>query len=196
MTLVRRRLSARSASVRHAVDGRGFPIARRSSSIEPGVDAIYLGVSLDDRLYQLPAWRIPGGDSTSENRRSSLAQKLAKFRIALPAYGIDQKRRLDLRGGARSKRLKLALCLSQLAPSADVRTRFERNVRRARDKDVEAFVDFEKQDEQQARFGVLRVPTEIATDVVRNNGTLELYKERIDSLIATMTDKDNLRGYA
>ncbi|MGY4414900.1 hypothetical protein ACVWW4_006636 [Bradyrhizobium sp. LB7.1] len=73
---------------------------------------------------------------------------------------------------------------------ADVRTRFERHVRRARDKDVKAFVDFEKQDEQQARFGVLRVPTEIATDVVRNDGTLELYKERIDSLIATMTDKD------
>ncbi|MDA9478255.1 xanthosine triphosphate pyrophosphatase [Bradyrhizobium sp. CCBAU 65884] len=72
---------------------------------------------------------------------------------------------------------------------ADVRTRFERHVRRARDKDVKTFVDFVKQDEQQARFGVLRVPTEIATDVVRNDGTLELYKERIDSLIVTMTGK-------
>jgi dephospho-CoA kinase/inosine/xanthosine triphosphate pyrophosphatase family protein len=73
---------------------------------------------------------------------------------------------------------------------SDVRTRFERHVRRARDRDVKTFVDFKKQDEQQARFGVLRVPTEIATHVIRNDGTLEQYKNRIDSLITAMTGTD------
>ena len=73
---------------------------------------------------------------------------------------------------------------------ADVRTRFERNVRRARDKDVKTFADFQRQDEQQARFGVLRVPTVIATDVIRNDGTLEQYKDRINSFITAMTGKD------
>jgi len=72
----------------------------------------------------------------------------------------------------------------------DVRTRFERHVRRARDKDVKTFADFEKQDEQQARFGVLRVPTEIATDLIRNDGTLEQYKDRINSFITAMTGTD------
>lgn len=39
----------------------GFPIARRSSSIEPGVGAIHLGVSLDDRLSQALAAMAPSG---------------------------------------------------------------------------------------------------------------------------------------
>lgn len=70
---------------------------------------------------------------------------------------------------------------------SDSRTRFERHVRRARDKEVRTFSEFEKQDEQQARFGVLRVATEIATDIVRNDGTLEQYKVKIDMLISDLS---------
>jgi inosine/xanthosine triphosphate pyrophosphatase family protein/dephospho-CoA kinase len=69
---------------------------------------------------------------------------------------------------------------------SDSRTRFERHLRRARDQDVKTFNAFEKQDEQQAEFGVLRVPTEIATDIIRNDGTLEQYKAKIDTLIGSL----------
>jgi len=67
---------------------------------------------------------------------------------------------------------------------SDARTRFERHLRRARDSDVRSFSDFRKQDEKQAAFGALRVATEIATDVVRNDGTLEQYRAKIDALVA------------
>jgi hypothetical protein len=69
---------------------------------------------------------------------------------------------------------------------SDSRTRFERHLRRARDKDVKTFKDFEMQDEQQARFGALRVPTEIATDVIRNDGSIEQYKAKIDELVENL----------
>jgi hypothetical protein len=66
---------------------------------------------------------------------------------------------------------------------SDVQTRFERHVRRGRDRDAKTLVDFKRQDEQQARFGVLRVPTEIATDVIRNDGTVESFKAKIDAFV-------------
>jgi inosine/xanthosine triphosphate pyrophosphatase family protein/dephospho-CoA kinase len=69
---------------------------------------------------------------------------------------------------------------------SDVRTRFERHLRRARDADVRSFSDFQKQDEKQAAFGALRVATEIATDAIRNDGTLEQYWAKIDALVAPL----------
>src|SRR5689334_12551187 len=36
-------------------------------------------------------------------------------------------------------------------------------------------------------FGVLRIPTEIATDIIRNDGTLDQYKAKIDSFIEALT---------
>jgi len=67
---------------------------------------------------------------------------------------------------------------------SDARTRFERHLRRARDADVRSFGDFQKQDEKQAAFGALRVATEIATDIIRNDGTLEQYRAKIDAFVA------------
>jgi dephospho-CoA kinase/inosine/xanthosine triphosphate pyrophosphatase family protein len=67
---------------------------------------------------------------------------------------------------------------------SDARTRFERYIRRARDADVRSFSDFQKQDEEQAAFGALRVATEIATDIIRNDGTLEQYRAKIDAFVA------------
>jgi inosine/xanthosine triphosphate pyrophosphatase family protein/dephospho-CoA kinase len=67
---------------------------------------------------------------------------------------------------------------------SDARTRFERHLRRARDADVRSFGDFQKQDEKQAAFGALRVATEIATDIIRNDGTLEQYRAKIDGLVS------------
>jgi dephospho-CoA kinase/inosine/xanthosine triphosphate pyrophosphatase family protein len=69
---------------------------------------------------------------------------------------------------------------------SDSRTRFERHLKRARDPSVRTFRDFEKQDEEQAKFGVLRVPTEVATDIIRNDGTLEQYKVKIDTLVGNL----------
>ncbi len=68
---------------------------------------------------------------------------------------------------------------------SDARTRFERHLRRARDTDVRLFSEFQKQDEKQAAFGALRVATEIATDIIRNDGTLEQYREKIDTVVST-----------
>ena len=68
---------------------------------------------------------------------------------------------------------------------SDARTRFERHLRRARDTSVRSFSDFRKQDDQQAAFGALRVATEIATDTIRNDGTLEQYRGKIDALVST-----------
>jgi inosine/xanthosine triphosphate pyrophosphatase family protein/dephospho-CoA kinase len=75
---------------------------------------------------------------------------------------------------------------------SDSRTRFERHLRRARDPDVKTFRNFEKQDEEQANFGVLRVPTEVATDIIRNDSTLEQYKAKIDALVAGV-DRNSTR---
>jgi dephospho-CoA kinase len=69
---------------------------------------------------------------------------------------------------------------------SDARTRFERHLKRARDTDVRSFSDFQKQDEKQAAFGALRVATEIATDAIRNDGTLEQYRARIDALVSAL----------
>jgi hypothetical protein len=69
---------------------------------------------------------------------------------------------------------------------SDARSRFERHLRRARDADVRSFRDFQKQDEKQAAFGALRVANEIATDTIRNDGTLEQYRAKIDTMITAL----------
>ena len=69
---------------------------------------------------------------------------------------------------------------------SDARTRFERHLRRARDAGVRSFKDFQKQDEKQAAFGALRVATEIATEIIRNDGTLEHYRAKINSLVSAL----------
>jgi dephospho-CoA kinase len=85
------------------------------------------------------------------------------------------------------------LLLAQRFPQArivlidsDARTRFERHLRRARDTDVRSFNEFQRQDEKQAAFGALRVATEIATDTIRNDGTLEQYRAKIDALVSAL----------
>jgi dephospho-CoA kinase/inosine/xanthosine triphosphate pyrophosphatase family protein len=77
---------------------------------------------------------------------------------------------------------------------SDIQARFERHVRRGRDQDVKALADFERQDEQQAHFGVLRVPAEVSTDVLRNDSTVEQFKERIDGLVASLDGHKSPRG--
>jgi dephospho-CoA kinase len=72
---------------------------------------------------------------------------------------------------------------------SDARTRFERHLKRARDLDVNSFADFKRQDEKQAAFGALRVATEIATEIIHNDGTIEQYKAKIDALVASLSRK-------
>jgi inosine/xanthosine triphosphate pyrophosphatase family protein/dephospho-CoA kinase len=69
---------------------------------------------------------------------------------------------------------------------ADPRTRFERHVKRARPDDAHTFKDFERLDEEQMRFGVLRVAHEIADVVIRNDADLSSYWRRIDELVNTI----------
>jgi dephospho-CoA kinase len=69
---------------------------------------------------------------------------------------------------------------------SDARTRFERHLRRARDADVRSFSDFQRQDEKQASFGALRVAAEIATDIIRNDGSLEQYMAKIGALVSAL----------
>ncbi len=77
---------------------------------------------------------------------------------------------------------------------SDVQARFERHVRRGRDQDVRTVSDFERQDEQQAHFGLLRVSTEVATDVIRNDGTVEQFKEKIDAFVARLDGTKSARA--
>jgi inosine/xanthosine triphosphate pyrophosphatase family protein/dephospho-CoA kinase len=63
--------------------------------------------------------------------------------------------------------------------SSDVRIRFERHIRRARDPDVKAFADFIAQDEIQATFGVMRVANEIATDVIANDASISQFEKKL-----------------
>ncbi|MDZ5698698.1 non-canonical purine NTP pyrophosphatase [Chelativorans sp. M5D2P16] len=69
---------------------------------------------------------------------------------------------------------------------ADPRTRFERHVKRARSDDAQTFKEFTRLDEEQMRFGALRVAHEIADVVVRNDSDLRSYFRRIDELVSTI----------
>jgi dephospho-CoA kinase len=77
---------------------------------------------------------------------------------------------------------------------SDERTRFERHLRRARDTGVRSFSDFQKQDEKQAAFGALRVGTEIATDTIRNDGSVEQYRAKIDALVSALPKSSRGHG--
>ncbi|MDN4984658.1 non-canonical purine NTP pyrophosphatase [Bradyrhizobium sp. WYCCWR 13022] len=72
---------------------------------------------------------------------------------------------------------------------SDLPSRFERHVRRGRDQDVRTLTEFRRQDEQQAHFGVLRVANEVATDAIRNDTTLEEFKQRIDAFVGRLDGK-------
>lgn len=73
---------------------------------------------------------------------------------------------------------------------ADSRTRFERHIKRARSDDAQTFKEFARLDEEQMRFGALRVAPEIADVVVRNDSDLRPFFRRIDELVSTI---DTLR---
>lgn len=66
----------------------------------------------------------------------------------------------------------------------DPRIRFERHLKRARDQDVKTFKDFLTQDEWQAKFGFMRVPHELADDVIMNEGTMIQYESKIKELLS------------
>lgn len=76
---------------------------------------------------------------------------------------------------------------------ADQRTRFERHVRRARSDEARTFRDFQALDEEQMRFGALRVAHEIADVVVRNDLDLESYWRKIDGVVRTLDVENEKR---
>jgi dephospho-CoA kinase/inosine/xanthosine triphosphate pyrophosphatase family protein len=85
------------------------------------------------------------------------------------------------------------LCLKKFFPDcyvilvdADSRIRFERHIRRARDRDVKDFGEFEAQDERQRQFGALRIAAEIADVTIKNEGSIVQYHEKIDELLGAI----------
>lgn len=67
---------------------------------------------------------------------------------------------------------------------ASERTRFERHLRRARMGAVKTLADFQKQDRQQAQFGLLGVAREIADVRIENEGSMEDYYSQIRSIVS------------
>jgi inosine/xanthosine triphosphate pyrophosphatase family protein/dephospho-CoA kinase len=72
-----------------------------------------------------------------------------------------------------------------LLVEADVKTRYERHLRRARDRGVETLDEFQLQDEEQANFGVMRVKDDVADLVIRNDGSLQQFHARIDAVMTS-----------
>jgi dephospho-CoA kinase/inosine/xanthosine triphosphate pyrophosphatase family protein len=62
---------------------------------------------------------------------------------------------------------------------ADVQDRFERHLKRARDRDVKTLSEFAEQDETQMHFGLLRAGPEIADFVLRNDQDLDDFYARV-----------------
>jgi inosine/xanthosine triphosphate pyrophosphatase family protein/dephospho-CoA kinase len=86
------------------------------------------------------------------------------------------------------------LCLKEKFPNclilmieADTQIRFERHIRRARDQGLNTFTEFKEEDERQQRFGSLRVANEVADVTIRNEGSIEQYKRKIDETLDEMT---------
>jgi dephospho-CoA kinase len=118
---------------------------------------------------------------------------------AIAKYADRAKANLNVITGLRT--VEEVFLLVQRFPQAgivlidsDARTRFERHLRRARDADVRSFGDFQKQDEKQAAFGALRVANEIATDTIRNDGTLEQYRAKIDTMVTALPKSSRGHG--
>ena len=65
----------------------------------------------------------------------------------------------------------------------DERTRFERHLRRARDMDVKTFKGFLALDEEQRRFGIMRVAHEICDRSVRNSNSLRDFQRKIEDAL-------------
>lgn len=66
---------------------------------------------------------------------------------------------------------------------ADVQDRFERHLKRARDRDVKTFAEFTQQDDQQMHFGVLRAGPETADYVMRNDQDLNDFHTKVRQFV-------------
>jgi inosine/xanthosine triphosphate pyrophosphatase family protein/dephospho-CoA kinase len=140
-------------------------------------------------LRQLASEAKESVDSTDDAFKFLREHGLDCVAEAIAKYLDRGKANLNVITGLRT--VEEIFLLAQRFPQArivfidsDARTRFERHIRRARDADVRSFSDFQKQDEKQAAFGALRVATEIATDTIRNDGSMEQYRARIDALVS------------
>ena len=74
-----------------------------------------------------------------------------------------------------------------VAVDADPKTRFERHIRRARDQDLKTFSAFSAEDDKQKEFGALRVVNDIGDITIRNEGSIDQYKKKIDEVLEELT---------
>ncbi len=73
--------------------------------------------------------------------------------------------------------------------SADDRIRFERHIRRARDSDVKTFKEFQDQDNEQLKFGLLRVYQDISDIMLTNESDIEAFQSKIDEAMGRISAK-------
>jgi len=66
---------------------------------------------------------------------------------------------------------------------ADKQERFERHLRRARDRDVKTLLEFEEQDERQREFGLLRIGVDLADHTIRNDQSLDEFRTRVRQFV-------------
>lgn len=66
---------------------------------------------------------------------------------------------------------------------ADEQLRFERHLRRAREGDPRSTTEFRELGEDQLKFGIMRVASEVADYVLSNNSGIIEYQRKIDTLI-------------
>lgn len=72
---------------------------------------------------------------------------------------------------------------------ADERIRFERHLRRARDKDEKTFSDFRVIDQDERNFGLLDVAGEVAHYAINNEGSFEQFFSKIDRMIDVLEER-------
>jgi inosine/xanthosine triphosphate pyrophosphatase family protein/dephospho-CoA kinase len=66
---------------------------------------------------------------------------------------------------------------------ADQRIRFERHIRRARDRTLTDMRAFTREDEKQKEFGTLRIANDIAEITIINDGTRDQYSKKIEEAL-------------
>jgi hypothetical protein len=66
---------------------------------------------------------------------------------------------------------------------ADQRIRFERHIRRARDRTLIDMRAFAREDEKQKNFGTLRIASDIAEITIINDGTRNQYSKKIEEAL-------------
>jgi hypothetical protein len=130
------------------------------------------GVTIDTSADALVYLQDKGWDIVAESAAAYVAREGAQLNVVTGLRTVEEL--LLLRRNFPQAKIVLI--------EADLRTRFERHIKRAREGDARSFQEFQLLDEEQARFGAMRVAHEISDIVMRNDDDIRQYHRRIDDL--------------